>query len=136
LGQYCPPWDAYVQALKISLQVLLILVHRYPIDSRTRRAPLPPERSFERGDIDVMQQGRKPRPACSHGRRVHTLKMRQQGLPALCLALRRFQHDPRRPAPSLHHVVSFHGFSGNTGRSDFQPRCSQLRLSLAGCPRR
>jgi hypothetical protein len=128
--------DACVQALEISLQVLLILLHRYPIDSRTRRAPLSAERSFERVDIDVMQQGREPRPARSRGRRVHTLKMRQQGLPALCLALRRFQRDPHRPAPSLHHVVSFHGFRGTMGRSDFQPRCSQLRLSLAGCPRR
>jgi len=128
--------DACVQALEVSLQVLLILVHRHPIDSWTRRAPLPPECSFERGDIDVMQQSREPRPACSQGRRVHTLKVRQQGLPAQRLALRRFRRVPRRSAPSLHHVVSFHGFSGTIGRSDFQPRCDQLRLSLADRPRR
>jgi hypothetical protein len=52
-----------VQALKVSHQVLLVLIHRYPIDSRARRAPLPLERPFERGDIDVMQQSREPRPA-------------------------------------------------------------------------
>jgi hypothetical protein len=128
--------DAYVQALKVSHQVLLVLVHRYPIDSRAGCAPLPLERSFERGDIGVMQQSRKLRPARSQGRRVHTLKVRQQRLPALRLALRRFQRTPRRPAPFLHHVVSFHGFNGTMGRSEFQPRCNQLRLSLAGCPRR
>ena len=55
--------DVCVQALEVPLQVLLVVVHRYPIDSRTRRAPLPPERPFERGDIDVMQQSREPRPA-------------------------------------------------------------------------
>jgi len=135
-GPVLAAMDACVQALKVSLQVPLILVHRYPIDSRTRRAPLPLECPFERGDIDVMQQSREPRPACSRGRRVHTLKVWQQGLPALCLALRRFQRVPRRPAPSLHHVVSFRGSRGTMGRSDFQPRCSQLRSSLAGCPRR
>ena len=136
LGPVLTAVDACVQSLEISRQILLILVHRHPIDSWTRRAPLPPERPFERGDIDVMQQSREPRPACSRGRRVHTLKVRQQGLPALRLTLRRFQRDPRRPSPSLHHVVSFHGFNGTMGRSDFQPRCRQLRLSLAGCPRR
>jgi hypothetical protein len=34
-----------------------------------------------------------------------TLEVRQQGSPVQCLALRRFQRVPRRPAPSLHHVV-------------------------------
>nr|WP_294523774.1 hypothetical protein [uncultured Rhodopila sp.] len=52
-----------MQALKVAHQVLLILVHRYPIDSRAGRAPLPLERPFERGDIDVMQQSRELRPA-------------------------------------------------------------------------
>ena len=33
-----------MQTLEVSRQVLLILVHRYPIDSRARRAPLPLER--------------------------------------------------------------------------------------------
>jgi hypothetical protein len=55
--------DACVQSLEVSRQVLLILVHRYPIDSWARRAPLPPERPFERVDIDVMQQSREPRSA-------------------------------------------------------------------------
>jgi len=59
-----------------------------------------------RGDIDVMQQSREPRPAYSPGRRAHTLKVRQQGLPTLPLALRRFRRNPRRPP----------------------------RFSLAGCP--
>jgi hypothetical protein len=43
------------------LDVLLVLFHRYPTDSRARRAPLPPECPLERGDIDVMQQSREPR---------------------------------------------------------------------------
>jgi hypothetical protein len=94
-----------VQPLEVSCQVLLTLVHRYPIDSRTRRAPLPPERPFERGDGDAIQQGREPRPACSRDRRVHTLKVRQQGLPALRLAFRRFQRNPRRPSPSLDNLT-------------------------------
>jgi hypothetical protein len=37
----------------------------YPIDPVTRRAPLSPERPFEHGDIDVIQQSREPRPAGS-----------------------------------------------------------------------
>ncbi len=109
----------------------------YPIDAWAGRARLPLERSHQRGGIDVMQQGRELRLARASGRRIHTLEIGQQGLPAPCLALRRLLHDPFQPTPSLLHVVSFHDLSGSMGRSDFQQRCSErLRSSLAACPRR
>ena len=96
-GQYCPLWTLCVQTLEIGLQVLLVVLHRYPIDSGTGRAPLPPERSLERGDVDVVQQCREPGLARASGRRVHTLEVRQQGLPALCPALRLLRRDPFLP---------------------------------------
>jgi hypothetical protein len=73
--------DACVQALEISLQVLLILLHRYPIDSRTRRAPLSAERSFERVDIDVMQQGREPQHGPSDVRDRHAPRRWRHDIP-------------------------------------------------------
>jgi len=105
-----------VQSLEVRFQVLLVLLHHHPIDSRARCAPLSLERSFERGDIDVMQQRREPGLARSPGRRVHTQKVRQQGLPALCLALRRLRRDPSQLAPSLHHLVAFGDFVDTTGQ--------------------
>jgi len=46
-----------VRADAEDIQVLLLLIHRYPIDSTTRLTPLSPERRF--GRVDVMQQGRE-----------------------------------------------------------------------------
>ena len=43
---------------QIELQVLCVHRHRHPIDSRACLPPLMPERSFERRDVNVMQQGR------------------------------------------------------------------------------
>ena len=67
-----------MQAPKIVLQILLVGVHAYPIDAWAGRAPLPPERSHQCGDIDVMQQGREPCLARASGRRIHTLEIGQQ----------------------------------------------------------
>src|SRR5262245_6851586 len=48
--------DTHHQILKVGLQVLRILVHRYPVDSRTCPPLLTPKRPCERLDIKVMQQ--------------------------------------------------------------------------------
>ena len=128
--------DAFVQSPEIVFQVLLVLVHRHPVDSWARCAPLPFERSPERLDIDVMQQRREAGLARSSGRRVHPQKVGQQGLPALCLALRRFLRVPLQPAPFLHHLVAFGDFIDTMGQSDFRPGYNiRRRSSLPCCPR-
>jgi hypothetical protein len=48
--------DALVQRSKIALQILPIRLHRHTIDASTCRCTLAPKRSFERSDVDVMQQ--------------------------------------------------------------------------------
>src|SRR3954447_26492404 len=119
-----------MQLPEIGLQVLLILIHRHPIHPGTGRAPLPPERSLERGDVDVVQQCREPCLARPSGRLIHTPEVRQQGLPALCPALRLLRRDPFLPPPFLHHLVSFGDFIDTLERSDSHPRCGDLWLSL------
>ncbi len=99
-----------MQAPEILVQIPLVLVHRHPVDSRARRTSLPFERSSERRDIYVMQQHRESGLARPSGRRVHPQKVRQQGLPALCLALRLLLRDASQPAPFLHHLVAFGDF--------------------------
>ena len=51
--------DARAEVLEIGLQVLLVVPHRDPINSRTCLPLLAPERSFERRGVNVMQQGRE-----------------------------------------------------------------------------
>jgi hypothetical protein len=60
-----------VQVLKVALQRLLVRVRRHPADPAAGRPSLPPERPFERGNIDVMQQGCEPRLARAFGRIIH-----------------------------------------------------------------
>ena len=107
--------NAFVQLTEILLQVLLVLVHRHPVNSWARCASLPFERSPERRDIDVMQQRCEPGLARPSGRRVHPQQVRQQGLPALCLALRLPLQDASQPAPFLHHLVTFGDFIDTMG---------------------
>jgi hypothetical protein len=106
------------------------------IDPGAGGPSLPPERPFERGEIDVMQQCREPSLARSSGRIIHTPEVRQQGLPAQCPALRLLRRDPLLPLPSLHHLVSFGDFTDTMERSDSHPRCGVLWLSLVRRPHR
>jgi len=69
--------NAFVQTPEILLQVLLVLVHRHPVDSWARCAPLSFERSSERRDVDVMQQRRESGLARTSGRRVHPQEVGQ-----------------------------------------------------------
>ena len=133
-GPVLPAMDPVVQAPKIALQLLLVLIHRHPIHPGTGRASLPPERPFERGNINVMQQSREPCPARSSSRLIHTPEVRQQGMPALCPALRLLRRDPVLPLPSLHHLVAFGDFVDTMERSDSHPRCGVLWLSLVRRP--
>src|SRR6266851_2590970 len=84
LGPVLSAVDPFVQALKVTFQRLLVLVHRHPIDPGAGGPPLPSERPFERGNVDVMQQCCEPRLARASGRVIHTPEVRQQGLPAQC----------------------------------------------------
>src|SRR3954452_18302058 len=136
LGPVLPAVNPLMPLPEIGLQVLLILIHRHPIHPGTGRAPLPPERSLERGDVDVVQQCREPCLARPSGRLIHTPEVRQQGLPALCPALRLLRRDPFLPLPFLHHLVSFGDFIDTMERSDSHPRCGDLWLSLDRCPQR
>ena len=136
LGPVLPAVDPVVQMPEIALQLLLVVLHRHPIDPGTGCASLPPECPFERGDVDVMQQCREPCLTRSSGRLIHTPEVRQQGLPAQCPALRLFRRDPVLPLPFLHHLVSFGDFIDTMERSDSHPRCSVLWLSLVRRPRR
>ena len=128
--------DPFVQTLEIGFQVPLVVLHRHPIDAWTGRTSLPPERPFERPNVDVMQQRREPGLARTSGRLVHTREVRLQGLPALCPALRLPRRDPFLPLPFLHRLVSFGDFIDSMERSDSHPRCGELWLSLVRRPRR
>ena len=136
LGPVLSAVDPFVQTLEIGFQIPLVVLRRHPVDAWTGRTPLPPERPFERGDIDVMQQGREPRLARTSGRLVHTHEVRLQGLPALCLALRLPRRDPFLPLPFLHRLVSFGDFIDSMERSDSHLRCGELWLSLVRRPHR
>jgi len=70
------------------------------------------------------------------GRLVHTPEVRQQGLPALCLALRLLHCDPFLPPPFLHRLVAFGDFTDTMERSDSHPRRGDLWLSLGHRPHR
>jgi len=81
---------------------LLVHLHRYPIDSRTRLPLLSPKRTFKRGPINMMQQCSELDLVGPMGRRIHPREAWRQGSPALCPA-------PRIPTwvlpglvPSLH----------------------------------
>ena len=60
LRPVAPGVDPRAEVLEVGLQVLLVVRHRDPIDSRTGLPLLSPERSFERLDVDMMQQGGEP----------------------------------------------------------------------------
>src|SRR5271163_3218866 len=83
LGPVLPAMDPFMQTLEIGLQIPLVVLHRHPIDAWTGRTSLPPERPFERPNVDVMQQRREPGLARTSGHLVHTREVRLQGLPAL-----------------------------------------------------
>ena len=87
-GQYCPLWTRSCSRRRLASRSCSYSSTVTLSTPGTRCAPLPSERSSERGDIDVMQQCREPGLARSSGRRIHPQEVRQQGLPALCLALR------------------------------------------------
>ena len=81
--------DARAEIGELFSQFLLVHRHRYPVDSRACLPLLSPERSFERRDIDMVEQGGEPRLGGFGGRRVHSRQGRRKGDPAL------------RPDPSL-----------------------------------
>jgi hypothetical protein len=63
--------DPCAEVVEVGLQVLLVVRHRDPIDSRTGLPLLTPERPFERLNVHVMQQGGEPSLDGRAGRRVH-----------------------------------------------------------------
>ena len=83
LGRVAPSVDPRAEILEVAHQVLLVVRHRHPINSRTGLPLLTSERSFERRDVDVVQQGGEPHPDGRAGRRVHPCEVGWQGHPAL-----------------------------------------------------
>src|SRR5450755_1913309 len=61
---------------------------------------------------------------------IHTREMREGGLPALNLALRRLLRNLFQPIPFLRHLVAFDDFTDNIDRSDFR----RLIATSCGCP--
>ena len=86
---------------EICFQVLLVVAHRYPVDSRTCLPLLTSERPFQRFDVYVMQQGGKPGLDGRAGRRVHPCEIGWQGNPALCPDLAPLAQVPSGLVPSL-----------------------------------
>jgi len=93
--------DARAEIPEVRLQILLVRCHRHPIDPRTRPPLLSPERSFERRDVDMMQQGSEPGLGGLSGRRVHPREVWRQGCPALRPDPGLDARDPPRLVPSL-----------------------------------
>ena len=79
LGPVLSAVDLACRRWRLASKLPPVVLHRHPIDARTGRASLPPERPFERSDIDVMQQRREPRLARTSVRLVHTREVRLQG---------------------------------------------------------
>ncbi len=137
-----PRVDTRAQVRELGLKVLLVRLHRHPVDARARPPLLSPERAFERGLVDVMQQGGEPGMDGSSSRRVHPSEVRRQGGPAPLSGLGVRALAPSRglpsgrPLPSAR-LVSFDGFIGTMNRSDSRPRLGcELRQCLARIPRR
>ena len=101
LWPVAPGVDARAEVLKICLQVLLVVRHRDPIDSRACPPLLSPERSVERLDINMMQQSSEPGLDGLAGRCVHPCEIGWQGNPALCPDLTPLDWVPSGLAPSL-----------------------------------
>lgn len=101
LWPVAPGVDARAEVLEVGLQVLLVVRHHHPIDSRAGLPLLPPERPFERHDVDVMQQGDEPGPDGRAGRRVHPCEVARQDDPALCPVPLRLTWVPSGLVPSL-----------------------------------
>ena len=83
LRPVAPGVNACAEIMEIDVQVLLVVRHRDPIDSRTCPPLLAPERPFERIDVNVVQQSGEPGLDGRAGRRVHPYEVGWQGCPAL-----------------------------------------------------
>ena len=101
LWPVAPGVDPCAEIMEIGLQVLLVAGHRYPIDSRACLPLLTPERSFERLDIDVMQQGGEAGLDGRAGRCVHPCEVGWQSSPAQCPDPAILAWVPSELAPSL-----------------------------------
>ena len=122
---------------EVGLQVLLVHRHRYPIDSRTCPPLLSPERSFERRDVDMMQQGGEPGLG---GLRAAAFTRARLGGKATRLCVRTLASPrgfpPGWSLPSTR-LVSFDGFISTMNQSDSRPQLGRrLRHCLAALPRR
>ena len=101
LWPVAPGVDARAEVPEVEFQVLFVIRHRDPIDSGACLPLLASERSFERLDVDVMQQGGEPRLDGLAGRRVHPRKVGWQGDPALRPDPAPLAWDPLGLVPSL-----------------------------------
>jgi hypothetical protein len=90
-----------MERAEIALQVPLVVRHRHSVHAGRRLPPQPPERSFERRDVEMVEQRREAGLARPRGRIVHPDEMRMQGFPALRLDLPVLARGPQWSGPSL-----------------------------------
>lgn len=76
-----------MERAEIALQVPLVVRHRHSVHAGRRLPPQPPERSFERRDVEMVELRREAGLARLRGRLVHPDEMRVQGFPTLRLDL-------------------------------------------------
>ena len=139
VGPVASGMDPGAEVLEIAPKVALVVVHRDPVDSRTRPPLLTPERSFERFDVNVMQQGRAVNRVWTapEGRRVHPGRALDGRATRLCVRTLPCSPGflPGWPLPSAR-LVSFDGVIGTTNQSVARPQLGRrLWQCLAALPR-
>jgi hypothetical protein len=92
--------DPVAQLAEIVRKPSFVGLHRHPDHPGRRLPPQPPERSFERLDVHVVQQRREPGLAQPSGRVVHPDEMIRIG-PTLCSVLQFLARAPHQSRASL-----------------------------------
>ena len=93
--------DPVAKLAEIIREPSFVDFHRHPVHPGRRLPPQPPERSFERLDVDVVQQRREPGLARPFGRVVHPDEMIWKIGPTLCSVPQFLVRVPHQSRPSL-----------------------------------
>lgn len=123
-----------MEGAEIVLQFRFVGRHSHTVHSGCCSPPQAPKCPYKRLDVDVVEQRREPGLVRPLGRVFHSKKVRQQGLPALCLAPLLLASGWGLPSGPL---VSFASIISTTPQSAtlFDQRAHPL-VSLGICPLR